>query len=543
MRNIYVNGDVYTMNEKNKRADAIVTDGKFILYAGSNEGAMRFQCPGCRLTDLNGKLVVPGFNDSHMHLLSYGAAIGMRINLGSCHSFKEMIAQGKAYVSERNIPEGSWIMGRGWNQENFTDLQKIPDRYDLDSISEEYPLYFVRSCNTVISVNSKVLQIMGLNKGDALPEGLKAFDDGTPSGIFEGQSAVDLLYSYIPEVSVDEIKYMIELAVADALSKGLTSCQTDDFETFRGWGYDKILRAYDELKREGKLKLRIYEQCRFNRYEDIISFLEADFNTGQGDDIFKIGPVKIIADGGLTYRTAYLNEPYVDDMTTRGETNYSQEQIDTIAQMAAEKDMQMAAHCIGDKAIDMVLDAYEKAYGQDNLQESRCSIIHCQITSDDNLGRMRDLKVIAQIQPVFINYDWHIAAKRLGEERLSHSYCWKRMLDEGIIAAFGTDCPVEDLKPVDTIYSAVTRKDLSGRPDGGWLPEQKLNVYDSVYCYTVNSAYASFEENIKGTIEPGKLADFVVFEDNIFYMNLDNIKDARVHMTVFDGEQVYVNGK
>lgn len=543
MRNIYVNGDVYTMDERNKRAEAIVTDGNLILYAGSNEGARGFQCEGCQIKDLKGRLVVPGFNDSHMHLLSYGASIGTRLNLGDCRSFEEMIVRGKAYLSKCSLPDSAWIMGRGWNQENFTDVQKIPDRYDLDRISAKYPLYFIRSCNTVACVNSKVLEIMGLSRQSELPEGCKVFDDGTPNGIFEGRGAVDMLYSYIPEVSVAEIKYMIELAVADALSKGLTSCQTDDFETFRGRGYDRILKAYDELKREGRLKLRIYEQCRLNRYEDIISFLESDFNTGQGDNIFKIGPVKIIADGGLTYRTAYLNEPYADDETTCGETNYSQEQIDTIAQMAAEKDMQMAAHCIGDKSMDMVLDAYEKAYGREYLPQSRCALIHCQITSDDNLKRMKDMEIIAEIQPVFINYDWHIAKKRVGQERLLRSYCWKRMFDEGILAAFGTDCPVEDLKPVDTIYSAVTRKDLSGCPDGGWLPEQRMDVYDAIYCYTVNSAYASFEENIKGTIESGKLADFVVFEDNLFYMDPDKIKDARVHMTVFDGEQVYVKGE
>ena len=290
---------------------------------------------------------------------------------------------------------------------------------------------------------------------------------------------------------------------------------------------------------EGNLKIRVYEQCNLPVLEKLRDFLGRGYNTGYGDELFRIGPFKVISDGALGARTAYLREPYTDVSTTRGIPFFSQEELDALILEAHRAGMQIAIHAIGDAGMDMVMNAMEKARRQYPRTGERHGIIHCQVTSHDQLDRMKAMDLIAYIQPIFLNYDISIIEDRIGSKRASTSYNWKEFLDKGIPISGGSDCPVESLDIMENIYSAVTRKTLSGQPAGGWRPEQCISVEDALESFTMGGAYASFSEDRKGSITPGKVADFAVLSADLLAVEPDAIKDIKVLQTYLNGELVF----
>ena len=273
--------------------------------------------------------------------------------------------------------------------------------------------------------------------------------------------------------------------------------------------------------------------------EKLRDFLGRGYNTGYGDELFRIGPFKVISDGALGARTAYLREPYTDVSTTRGIPFFSQEELDALILEAHRAGMQIAIHAIGDAGMDMVMNAMEKARRQYPRTGERHGIIHCQVTSHDQLDRMKAMDLIAYIQPIFLNYDISIIEDRIGSKRASTSYNWKEFLDKGIPISGGSDCPVESLDIMENIYSAVTRKTLSGEPAGGWRPEQCISVEDALESFTMGGAYASFSEDRKGSITPGKVADFAVLSADLLAVEPDAIKDIKVLQTYLNGELVF----
>ncbi|MDF2676645.1 MAG: hypothetical protein K0Q97_950, partial [Bacillota bacterium] len=253
----------------------------------------------------------------------------------------------------------------------------------------------------------------------------------------------------------------------------------------------------------------------------------------------KIGPLKILLDGSLGARTAALNQPYSDCPSAEGIVTLTQEELDEIVDLAHKNNMQLAIHAIGDRTMYMAFNSIEKLIKENVKENYRHGIVHCQITDEYLLNKFKELDVIAYIQPIFLDYDWHIVKDRVGEKREKTSYNWKSLINKGVKTANGSDAPVETFNVLKGIYEAVTRKDLYGLPEGGWLPDQKLTVKEAVYGYTMGGAYASFEENIKGSIEKGKLADLVVLSEDIFSINEDMIKNVNVEMTVFNGKIVH----
>ncbi len=535
MKTILFNGNIITMDKSKPRAQAIsMENGKF-TGVGSTQEILSLKDNDSEIIDLEGKMLVPGFIDSHMHLLSYGYSL-QTADLSDSNSINHLISKTEKFMDEKNLEPGQWILGNGWNHELFNE-SRFPNRYDLDKISTEYPICLTRTCCHVSVVNSKALEISSVNKDTSQVEGghFDMDDAGEPLGIFR-ENALQLIYNNIPQVNEDDIKGMILNASLKAIKKGITSIHTDDFGALPGIDFHKIIKAYTELAQKGQLPVRIYEQCLLQQISKLKEFLEAGYMTGQGDVFFKIGPLKLLGDGSLGARTASLLEPYADDPSTRGIPVFTQTELDELVTTAHNAGMQVAIHAIGDQMMYTAFNSIEKAQNLNPRADARHGIVHCQITDNTLLDRFKALDAIAYIQPIFVSTDWQVAPKRIGIERTKTSYNWKSLLDRGVYLACGSDCPVEPFDVLPGIYAAVTRKDLQCNPEDGWMPSQKLTIAEALYGFTMAGAYASFEENIKGSISIGKLADAVVLSHDLYEINPNEIKDVKVEMTFVGGK-------
>ncbi|MGB9813816.1 MAG: amidohydrolase [Thermovenabulum sp.] len=534
---ILYNGKIVTMDEKMPEVEAVGIGGGKIVEIGSNEEVLSYKGKNTVIIDLKGKTVVPGFNDSHMHLLSFALSLE-KADLNGCDGINELIRRVRKFIEANGIKNGEWVQGRGWNHEFFKE-KRMPTRRDLDKISEEHPIILTRTCGHVAVANTYALKLAGIFENPPYVEGgsIDLDEKGTPTGILR-ENAMELVYKLLPMYKKDKIKEMIIKASNNFLKAGLTSVQTDDLDSIKG-DFKEILEAYFELEAEKKLPIRVNEQVLLPTMEKLEAFLELGYRTGHGSEYFKIGPLKLLTDGSLGGRTAALSFPYEDDKTTRGIAIYNQEQLDELIEKAYLNGMQVACHAIGDRAMDMVFSSYDKAMKKFPKKDPRLRIIHCQITTEELIDKFKKYNVIADIQPIFVSSDLTIVEKRVGKERAKWTYNWKTLIEKGVHVAGGSDCPVEPFNPILGIYAAVTRKNLSGYPEDGWLPEQRLSVKQAVHIFTMGSAYCTYEESIKGSITPGKLADMVVLSEDIFNIVPDEIKDVGVEMTILGGKIVY----
>lgn len=525
---ILYNGKIYSM-DGDKVFEAIKIIDDKIVKLGASKDILKLKDVNEECIDLAGKVVIPGFNDTHMHLYGFGTTLES-VNLMNVSSIDEIVNEVRNFISSNNIKENEWIRGRGWNQDYFVYDKRFPTRYDLDKISTKHPIILSRACGHVAVVNSKALEICNIDENTINVEG---GDFDIDKGIFK-EKAISLITENIPKASVNDIKNTLIKAMKYANSKGLTSIHTDDLS--HCGNFKNMLQAYEELKAENKLTCRIYAQCLLNKNE-LKEFFTLGYKTGVGDHYFKIGPLKILSDGSLGARTAALSKPYEDDKETTGLMCFSEDELMDIINFASNNDMQIAIHCIGDRAMKNVLGCYEKIIKDNNYM--RHGIIHCQITDEEILNKFKELNVLAYIQPIFLHYDLHIVEKRVGKILAHSSYAFKSMIDKGIHTSLGTDCPVETCDPLKNIYCAVNRKDFNEYPQEGFNPKERLSVYEAIYHYTKESAYTSFEEDIKGSISENKLADLVVLSEDIFNINPINIKDIDIIYTIVGGKVVY----
>ena len=536
MKTIYKNGAVYTGELPLVQAFA-VEDGKFI-FAGSNEDADALTSDDTTVIDLQGKFVCSGFNDSHMHLLNYGGSL-MKAQLAEhTTSLADMVKCLSDFLAEHPCKEGAWLQGRGWNQDYFTDADRMPNRYDLDKVSTETPICAVRACGHCLVVNSKALEILGVTADTPQPEGGEiGMENGKPDGRFF-DNAMDAVYQIIPVPDKEEIKEMIRIACKALNSYGVTSSQTDDYCVYRSVPWQTVNEAYEELEASGELTVRVYEQSNFTDLPSLKEFVEAGNVTGTGTEMFKFGPLKMLGDGALGARTAFLSRPYADDPSTCGIPVFSQETMDEMIGYANAHGMQAAVHTIGDACLDRVLIAYEKALTENPRENHRHGIVHCQITRPDQLEKIANMKLHVYAQSIFLDYDNHIVEERVGKELASTSYSWKTLMKKGATVSNGTDCPVELPDALSCMQCAVTRTTLHDNV-GPYLPEQKFTVQEALNSYTCCGAYASFEEHIKGKISEGMLADFVILGENPFEVEENHIKDIPVCQTFLGGKNVY----
>lgn len=536
MKTIYDNGSVYTGTLPLAEA-FVVEDGKF-LYAGNSAEAKAMQKEGDVEVDLQGRFVCGGFIDSHMHLLGYGEMLSEAYLARRTESLEDMLQFLREFKEEHPVKPGGWLVGRGWNQDYFTDEKRMPDRYDLDKVSEEIPICAVRACGHCLVVNSLGLKMAGVTAETVQPEGGRiGIQDGAPDGRFY-DNAMELVYDIIPTPDKEAIKDMIREGCRALNAYGITSCHSDDYSIFNQVSWQEVNDAFRELEEVGELTVRVYEQSRFDSLADLKEFVEKGYRTGKGTDLFRTGPLKLMADGSLGSRTAYLSRPYADDGSTCGIPIFNQETMDALIGYAHAHGMQAAVHAIGDAGLDLVLHAYEKVLAENPREDHRHGIVHCQITRPDQLKKIRELNLHVYAQSIFLDYDIHMVEKRVGAEMASSSYSWKTLMKEGVSVSNGSDCPVELPDALAGMQCAVTRTTLRDHI-GPYLPEEGFTVQEALDSYTLNGAEASFEEEKKGRIQAGMMADFVILDQNPFETEEDKIKDIPVYATYLGGRKVF----
>lgn len=531
MRTIYYNAVVYTGQMPLKQA--FIVEGDKFVFVGKNEEAL-VQMADERI-DMQGAFVCAGFNDSHMHLLNYGQTLTIAPLAKNTTSLEAMLA----CLRQTKPGRGGWILGRGWNQDYFSDVKRMPNRYDLDKVSIEHPVCATRTCGHALAVNSKALELLGITAETPQIEGGQiVMEDGEPNGVFF-DNAMDLVLSAIPNPSKEDVKQMILVACKALNSYGITSSQSDDYCAFQSLPWRVVNEAYRELEAEGALTVRVYEQANFTKVEDLAKFVETGNTTGVGTDRFCIGPLKLLGDGALGARTAYLSQPYADASETVGLSVFTPEAFDELIGYANEHDMQVAVHCIGDACLDLVLNSFEKALEGHSRENHRHGIVHCQITRPDQLERIAKNNLHVYAQSIFLDYDIHIVEKRVGKKLAESSYSWKTLMNAGCVVSNGSDCPVELPDVMAGIQCAVTRQDLKGCEP--YLLKESFTVQEALDSFTKAGAWASFEEHCKGQIAEGMLADFVVLGQNPFETEPAFLKDVPVLQTFLGGKKYFEN--
>ena len=522
---IFKNAKIYSMDKDDNIYEAVAVDNGRIAFAGSNEEVLKKYADAEEIIDLEGRTVIPGFNDSNVNFVSY-ARFNTMLDLSGCKSIREVIE-----ISQAAERYNDWIIGRGWNQDYFEDKRML-NKYDLDNISREYPVAFRRCCGEMIVANSKALEICGITSD--MQSDTIDFDNGLISS-----KAMTLILAKIKSFEIDTLKSLILDTQEIFFKMGITSVQTDDLRSLPDLDYRKIIDAYQKLHREKKLKIRVCEQAQFINKEDIDDFRQYYYYQYIDDDRFKVGHIKLIIDGGIGSRTALLREDYNDSKGFRGVTQYKQDELDELVEYANSLDYSLAIQATGDGAIDMALKSIEKIKDTKDFKYRRNGLVHCQITDKELFERMKELNVGIYYQPVFLNYDMHVVENRVGYDKASTSYAYKTAMDMGVNIGFGSAGPVDSINVMEGIHCAVNREDLKGWPEGGWMPQEKLTVKEAVYLYTMGSAYMSFEDGVKGSIEEDKLADFIVLDRDIFEVDTKEIKDIKVLKTIVDGDIVY----
>ncbi|MHB8539325.1 MAG: amidohydrolase [Candidatus Acidiferrales bacterium] len=525
---VLMNGDTYTVVSQQPRAQAIAIQGEKIVAVGSNADVHGWIGTRTRVIDLHGRFAMPGFNDAHVHLASAGMA-KLTVNFEGAKSLGEF--QQRIREALKNYKTGEWITGSGWDHTLWPE-KRFPTRWDLDAVSKDHPMIFSRVDGHVAVANSMALQIAGVTKDTRDPSAGHIMRDaktGEPNGMLEEDAAMSLVYRHVPPASHELRRRAIELALADAVSHGVTSIQ--DYSTWRDF------LIYRELKQEGKLPLRITEWLTFT--EPLAKLEDERREGGTTDPWLKTGSLKAFMDGSLGSRTAAMLAPYSDDPSTSGILRMQPKELN---EMSIERDkagFQLNFHAIGDKANRVALDAFAAVRAANGPRDRRDRIEHAQVVAPQDFARFAKLDVIASMQPVHLLDDQRWASARLGPERSKGAYAWNTMRKVGVRLVFGTDFPVEGIDPLRGLYECVTRELPEGGTAGGWEPQEKLPMDVCISDYTIGSAYAEFEENRKGEIKPGMFADIVVYPADITRMPPAELLRTSADMTVAGGRIVY----
>ena len=545
MSTLIYNANIYC--SRGNFAQAVLIENGIIRAVGTNEALLALAPADAERYDADGRTIVPGFNDSHMHLQTVGELLGS-IQLLGATGIGDVRDRIRAFIEKNHPAPGSVLYGMGWNQDYFTDEPRLLRSADLDEVSTEYPIILERACGHILVANTAAIQKAGITNDTApVPGGAIDHDEsGVLTGIFR-ENATQQILCIRPERTVERVAESLRLAMRHAAEWGVTSVQTMDV---RPADWRTTLAAYREVQKDAPT-LRIYHQCNFMTPEGYREFLDEGYRTGDGDAFNRIGPLKIFVDGSLGARTALMRRPYHDDPSTCGIGTLTQAQFNELVKMAVDNHCQVVTHAIGDGAIELVLNGYDtvlpreaaSAGGSTKKNPLRLGVVHCQITDMPLLQRFADHDILALVQPIFLHYDTTIVEERVGKALASTSYAFETLRKMGVHESFGTDSPVEDLNPFHNLYCAVTRKRLDGTPEGGFYPSECMDIYDAVDAYTKESAYVSFDEKVKGRIAEGYYADLVVLDRNIFSVPSDEIKDIQAVATMVDGRFVYRNAQ
>lgn len=511
---VIINANVITMNKKQPKAEAVAIKTGKIVEVGSNEEIQAFAGKETRTIDLHGKTVVPGLIDAHVHLLSLSPE--RLVELRDVSSIAEIQQKLKAQVQKTK--KRKWIVGRGWDQDRLKE-SRYPTRWDLDKISPENPVLLWRVCGHIAVANSKALEIANFGKSAAASLGELVDRDSTtgePTGILR-ERAVDIVSRHA-EPHDEDLNEACISACQVAAKAGLTSVHwlaSDPYE----------VKALKELRKRNELPIRVNLIIPAEHLQR--------FNTKKLDDPFlRLGCAKVFVDGSLGARTAALKQPYSDDPSTKGVLYYSMDELRALIKTIDEAGFQAAVHVIGDSAVDQALKAFEEAVDKSAIKKHRHRLEHVSVLNPRLLERIRELGLSVCIQPHFVVSDFWVP-KRLGPERARWTYPIKSLIRSGILVAGSSDAPAEPVNPILGIWAAVARESF---------PEERISVDQALEVYTLNGAYLSFEEAVKGSIEKGKFADLTVLSKNPLKIKPEEIREIRVEMTIVNGKVVYAAG-
>ena len=525
---IITNAAVYTVDKQHPTAQAVAVIDSRIVAVGSNAEIDSWRSPQTKAINARGKLVLPGFNDAHVHFLQGGAQLD-QVNLTDAASPEEFARRIGRQV--KKTPKGEWVLGGRWDETKWAKPE-LPTKELVDPLTGETPIFVERYDGHEALANSAAMKLAGVDaRTPDVPGGIITRDaSGNPTGIFK-DAAQELIYKVIPPMSREQRLRAVRRALEHAASLGVTSVQHMNPEF-------ADVAAYSELAEKGELTTRMYAVPMETQWQEQA---KVGIRRAWGSSFLRLGAVKGCADGSLGSRTAYMFEPFDDDPGNRGllsdEMHPPSAMRDRLMQADAAG-LQLRVHAIGDRAISMILDIFSDIEREHGYHDQRFTIEHAQHMAQKDFERFAQLHVIASMQPYHAIDDGRWAEKRLGHQRARYSYAWRSFLDHGVTLAFGTDWPVAPLNPMLGIYAAVTRATLDGKNADGWVPEEKITVQEAVEAYTMGSAYAEFQEHEKGSITPGKLADMVVLSDDIFHIKPEAIRNVKVETTIVGGKAV-----
>jgi len=533
---IAIHGKVWTENPQQPEAEAIAVSGHRVLAVGTTEEIERLKGPETKVLDLQGRRVVPGFNDAHVHFFWGGqglASVQLR-DVTSREQFKQRVAD---YARTR--PAGEWILDGNWDEQKWTPVA-LPTHEWIDAVTPNNPVWVNRSDGHMMLANALAMKLAGITRDTSdIPGGVIGRDkDGNPTGIFK-DAAKDLVERIIPTPSDAQVDAALLAAQHYALDNGVTSVQDMGFTGSHAADMQAlIVRGYQRLLAQGKWKVRVSARFPLDHYQRLA---DLGVMTNFGSDTLVIGSVKAFADGSLGSATAWFFEPFNDLPNTSGlPTEQLAHPEEMFAEMKAadRAGLHIATHAIGDRANKTILDLYQRLEEENGPADRRLRIEHAQHLRPEDISRFAQLHVIASVQPYHCIDDGRWAETRIGHKRALTTYAFRSLLDAGAVLAFGSDWFVAPIDPMAGIYAATTRSTLDGKNPGGWFPEQKVTVQQAVHAYTVGSAYAESQDDIKGSIAPGKLADFTVLSQDIFEIDPVQIENVKAAVTVLGGEIV-----
>jgi predicted amidohydrolase YtcJ len=535
---VLLNGHIHTVDRARPRAEAVAVCGERIAAVGSSAEVRALVRPDgkTRIVDLDGRLVVPGFNDAHVHFID-GAEEIVGVDLRPAKDEQDFARRLAEHA--RRLPKGRWILGGYWDHEAWPS-KALPTRRLIDAVVPDHPVFVQRLDGHMGVANSHAIALAGVTRETPVPDGGAIVRDasGEPAGVFK-DNAMGLITRAVPPPTDEEIRERARAALKHAASLGVTTIQDMTAS-------EAELRAYRALHAAGELTARIYS---IRNYGSPVSGGQAP-STGDGDrtrstrasdDWIRTGAIKLFADGSMGSGTAAFFEPYADDPTTKGLLIQEPPALERAMLDADAAGLQLIVHAIGDRANALVLDIFEKLAKLRGHRDRRGRVEHAQVVRDADKARFKTLNVIASIQPSHCIDDMRWAEKRIGAARSAIAYDFKSFVDAGAPIAFGTDWYVEPLNPMLGLYAAVTRQFPDGTPPGGWFPEERIDLARAIEFYTLGSAYAEFAEDRKGTIAAGKLADLVVLSKDLFAIPPKEILTTKPVMTIVGGRIVYAS--
>ncbi len=539
---VILGGKIYTVNDDQPLVEAVAIRGNKIELAGTEAEVRKYIGENTEMINLEGKTMTPGFIEGHGHFMGVGYN-ELNLDLMYVTSYDELVAKVKEAVDKAQ--PGQWILGRGWHQDKWDTkpdkmIKGFQTHHLLSEISPNNPVFLRHASGHAALANAKAMEVAGVNQlsvealKESSEEGGEIIRDemGNPTGIFN-ERAMGIISKHIPQ---DD-----ESRDSQALSLAIQACWRNGITSFHDAGASREnIELFNQFKNDGKLGVRLYVMLTgWDR--DLVYEWFKKGPVVDPDNLLTIRSVKLNCDGALGSRGAWLLEPYTDRPDFYGMATFPMDTVLTVSRAALKSGFQVCAHAIGDRANQEILNRYEQAINENpGVKDHRFRIEHAQHLHPNDIPRFGKLGVIPAMQAIHMSSDRPWAIERLGEKRIKEgAYMWQSLLKSGAVIVNGTDAPVEPLNPIPSFYASVTRKTLKGEPEGGYEPEEKMTRAQALRSYTLDAAYGAFEENIKGSIEKGKLADLVVFTENIMEAEEMDILKAEVAMTIVDGKVVY----